>query len=336
MAVSAAAQSLCRWRDLLDGDDPHAITQQLDAAFFRHVAFTVLDWTASRAAFRGAHCALRNPFVQELVVRAYPAQAALAVRRLTDRRDSKPQRGVISLVSILEEIRDQGAAVTREAYVTQGGLPYDPEPAAREHAEKVNALLAERWASRKRDTVIADQIPSAAELGLPDFKTARLRHDRFDLLSAVGPADRQPADVPSPAAMAILLRTCGYDHKTYIGPVRQLRNAADKAVAHAADGWSRRMPSEAPLTVVHRAVIEVHARLFAVYRFLFRFLRDGDIGVPPGMPLNPLAHVELGGFTESDRRRLRLIASGVEARYDRLAKAALADLEAELARLQGC
>jgi hypothetical protein len=49
---------------------------------------------------------------------------------------------------------------------------------------------------------------------------------------------------------------------------------------------------------------------------------------------DPLAQVELDELPDADRKRIRLVARGLDARYERLSRLALLKLQADLAAVQ--
>jgi hypothetical protein len=138
----------------------------------------------------------------------------------------------------------------------------------------------------------------------------------------------------SQSAIEVLLRACGQHDGCWQGEIARLRNAANKAAAHAADPLSRKVSGQDHLIVAYRDVVAAHAQLLGVYVFLFRCLRDGDIHVPPALIFDPLAQVELDELPDADRKRIRLVARGLDARYERLSRLALLKLQADLAAVQ--
>jgi hypothetical protein len=71
MPLRSTSDWIAHWRDLLDGEDPHAVTSQLYTATFRHTAFIMLAWAARRAEFRDIPSAFHNVLVSSLVFGGY-------------------------------------------------------------------------------------------------------------------------------------------------------------------------------------------------------------------------------------------------------------------------
>lgn len=121
-----------------------------------------------------------NEMVLELLRSTYWGSALLAIRRLTDKGSIDGKRGVISLRSILNDVKLHRAKLTRQVFVEDiAGLAYAPD----EYRKIENSSSEER-------SLIA--IPHRLNAG-----AITLRHQTFDFLSDIPPGSRSPSDLIS-------------------------------------------------------------------------------------------------------------------------------------------
>lgn len=120
---------LTELRHFLMGDEPHCIARQFRDIYLRHMAIRVMWRTALRAEWRQAPCAWRNPLVSWVVFNDYLDRSSLALRRLTDQAR---RNDVVSLPRIINGLNTTGVPLTRNAYVTCDGAPYDFDAPKRE------------------------------------------------------------------------------------------------------------------------------------------------------------------------------------------------------------
>jgi hypothetical protein len=119
-----------------------------------------------------------NSMTLELLRSTYWGSALLAIRRLTDRGCIDGKKGVVSLRSILNDVKKHQGKLTRRVFVEDiGKLAYD-------HNEYKN---------------IQTQLPHERGFySLPikyDPDLIEMRHQTFDFLSGVAPNNRNPDDI---------------------------------------------------------------------------------------------------------------------------------------------
>jgi hypothetical protein len=84
--------------------------------------------TLAAAAEADKESALHSPILARGLLQGYAATQGLSIRRLVDTTKS-----VISLRRLLIDIKNNLHLLTRENYVSGGGLPFDPDRAWQEH-----------------------------------------------------------------------------------------------------------------------------------------------------------------------------------------------------------
>ena len=133
-------------------------------------------------------------------------------------KEKKPKHQVISLRRLLDDIKNNICLITREIYVANDGLPYNPKPGR-------DGFLAAPPESGGSGTFPAS--------GPEAWPAAERAHAVFDNLAGVNPGDRSRDDRVDPEIFTRLesvLSRSGCDHFATLG---------NKSVAHAADLFSR-------------------------------------------------------------------------------------------------
>ena len=120
-----------------------------------------------------------NDPVIRLFDAGFATTQATTIRRLIERPHKKPQRAVISLRRVLEDIRKNLDLITRENYVCYNGLPYAYE------------LVEQKWRSSLPVGIHAGSLPAQ---GPDDWITAEIVHKNFDILPQVHPEKRSRED----------------------------------------------------------------------------------------------------------------------------------------------
>jgi hypothetical protein len=165
-ALEAYRAKRRQWLEWLDTDEHHAIWTSVLALVWNDVSFRTL----AQLAVDNPESCLGNTLVAEKLIDGHVATQILAIRRLVDNG-----RNVISLRSLIKDVRRNVKLFTRENYVCFDGLPYDYEAVRR--------------------TNRAGKVPFWGATKGPDaWATSSMVHEHFDRLSGVNAANRSRED----------------------------------------------------------------------------------------------------------------------------------------------
>lgn len=210
---------LSEWWSMIEGDE-QSVWNQIYEMMWMDAVFRTAN--AARGLAKGYDASSKNYDLSSLIDRGYVSVQALAIRKLMEKAAKKPDKQVISLRRLLDDIRAQRAAITREMYVANDGLPYDPLPGQGRFLEEALARGSSgAWVS-------------GLPLEGPDaWSSSERKHEIFDRLSGVSPDKRNKEDLIQEALfvdMDDLLKNSGY---------QKIKGFVDKFVAHASDSYSR-------------------------------------------------------------------------------------------------
>jgi hypothetical protein len=113
-----------QWWRWLKTDKHHALWPQIYSMLLEDLTFRTL----TAAAEADKESALHSPILARGLIQGHAATQGLSIRRLVD-----TSRKVISLRRLLMDIRNNLHLLTRENYVSGGGLPFDPDGAMQEY-----------------------------------------------------------------------------------------------------------------------------------------------------------------------------------------------------------
>jgi hypothetical protein len=207
------------WLRLLDDDPQHSISKQLSAMQWNDVAYRCFN-EARRFASAAQPTSAVAPMLGEFLDVGYVATQVLAISKLLERNPKDPNKSVISLRRVVEDLAEHRQLLTREMFICHDGLPYDPAPAR----ERFYTALASQPGSKA--AWVATREPEG-------WGTVELMHTTFDRLSGVTSAQRSRDD---------LIRTDIFDalelglKQPVFTTLLQLRH---KLIAHAADSNNR-------------------------------------------------------------------------------------------------
>lgn len=251
------------WLDQLVRDKEHSVWKQINGMLWNDAVFRTIN-EARRIAHSGGHpSAARNGKIARFMDQGFVATQTLSIRKLMDPPERKPERQVISLRRVLDDIQAHRDLLTRELYVAHDGLPYDPEPARKRFYEAIAATGNGVW------------VGSLPTTGPEAFDSSEMMHEKFDALSGVAPADRQRTDAIRSEVFERLeqaLEQSGW---------LEIKNFGNKFVAHAADEHSRssitgpRGLSLERLSHCHKVICQVTAAIYGP------ILWEGGYGLIP-------------------------------------------------------
>lgn len=258
------------WLSYFDDDDHHAIWKQIWDLLWRDHIFRVVNEARKIASENADGSVGFNGPVMDLFDVGFVTVQVTAIRRLTDPDDPKrPERNVISLRRILSEMKDQRHLITREAYVSHNGLPYD-------YLAVHDKWLQERL-QKGRNSV--GTIPNE---GSEAWLTSKIAHEEFDKLSGAQSDKRRRDDLIEERIfenLSEILDECG-----------PIRNHVNKFVAHAADPFSRQALSRENYSVSLAKLDNCYKAIYQVaYGIYGSLLWKGSMS---GLPVPQYDHLE--------------------------------------------
>ena len=112
------------WERCVVGSEPHAVHRQVTHMLWNDTVFRTFN-EARRLTVEGKSKkhGFNAPLIR-LLDEGFVATQTMSIRRLTDRNFRDPEKAVISLVRVLDDIKENADLVTRENYVCHEGTPY--------------------------------------------------------------------------------------------------------------------------------------------------------------------------------------------------------------------
>ncbi len=203
-----------QWMKWLHGKDPHSISRQISSMLWDHALFLTVNELRRIAATEPENGVGFNGPVIRFFDAGFATTQATTIRRLIEKSKSDPKLAVISLRSVLEDIKQNLDLITRENYVCYDGLPYDYE------------LVQQKWLSslpENESGVHAGFLPTQGPEAWPMAKRV---HKNFDILAQVHPTKRSRKDRIKIEVLEHL--------ETEIKKCENIKKYVDKFIAHAA------------------------------------------------------------------------------------------------------
>lgn len=113
--------------------DETSVSSQLHTMLWHCAVFQTVNESRRLALESGGRSAALNGMLAEFIDHGFIAIQSLSIRKLLEKGAAKPNRQVVSLRRLLDDLREHRALVTREMYVCHDALPYDYEPVKERH-----------------------------------------------------------------------------------------------------------------------------------------------------------------------------------------------------------
>lgn len=246
-------QKLEQWSHFISGD-PNSLAGQFGEMMWYDIAWRAANEARRFAEDDGTKASVA-PLIAMMLDRGYVAGQVIAITRLLEYSNPKqPNKGVVSLKRMVDEMRDARELITRENFVSHDALPYDWEAMQEAALAKVTEQLAQSGGKAIRTEL--------SLTGPEGFDQARMQHELFDQLSGVAPADRARGDLIATSFFDRLDDLLG---DKLLLEIKELRN---KSIAHAADAFSRSRASALRSGLSLKDFDRAHYLLFAVFQTL--------------------------------------------------------------------
>ncbi|HEX9790584.1 MAG TPA: hypothetical protein VGA60_07970 [Kiloniellales bacterium] len=206
------------WQEWLSRDE-HSIWDQIYGMLWNDMVFRTINECRRLAHNSPSPNVAFNRAVASLIDEGYVAKQLLAIRRLTE---TNRRRDAIALPRLIDDMKANADLFTREIYVCNDGLPFDPDPAFQKRLEKL-AIEGEKNGGvtfSRPDT----KGPNA-------FLSSKRIHAHFDRLIGAEGKPWSRDDKLDPAIFDKI--------KSKLSVCDGINKVASKFIAHAADAGSR-------------------------------------------------------------------------------------------------
>ena len=112
------------WKKCIVGNGLHAVQRQVTHMLWNDAVFRTFNEARQLTTERKSpKCGLNGPLLR-LLDEGFVASQVMRIRRLTDRNFRDPEKAIISLVRVIDDIRVNIGLITRENYLCHDGTPY--------------------------------------------------------------------------------------------------------------------------------------------------------------------------------------------------------------------
>jgi len=171
-------EKLKHWKTCLsDNKDCHSIYRQLTSLFRDHAVYRTFNEARRLSEETNDPSTGLQGTIIDLLDRNFMDSQAIAIRRLTDQRTD-----VVSLRSLIDEIKGNTGLYIRENYVCYDGVSFDEAPNDDDNVKylrhsrqtRYDYLSGKENGSRSRDDKLSSTVLAALEEGIEeDFKITR-------------------------------------------------------------------------------------------------------------------------------------------------------------------
>ncbi|MBM4293803.1 MAG: hypothetical protein FJ126_02725 [Deltaproteobacteria bacterium] len=169
------------WKRLLLEGSPHSIYNQIVRLLWNDAVFRTFN-EARRLTIEHSspNCGLNGPLLR-LLDEGFVASQIMAIRRLTDRNFREPEKAVISLIRVIDDIKKHSNLITRENYLCYDGTSYD-EPNFMDDPPKWT-----QWKTRQSNFDKMSGIPEDMRARSDEIEKSLIKHLEKNLRACDGP-----------------------------------------------------------------------------------------------------------------------------------------------------
>ncbi|PWE50410.1 hypothetical protein DEM26_05650 [Thioclava sp. NG1] len=233
------------WLYWLEHDEHHAISKQITGMLWSDAVFRLINESRKFAHEAGDGYSTQSGIIASSLDRGYVAEQVISFRKLMEKGARDPEKQVISLRRLIDDIRKNRHLLTREMFVCHDGLPYDCDCGIEELPEPNENGVSFGYLDTR---------------GPRAFYMSRLMHEAFDRMMEKAPAKRGRKDRIGDAFFQEI------EDALSAAPFDELRQHANKILLHAADEFSRGKRSGGGITldnvwICHKAILMVANRV---------------------------------------------------------------------------
>ncbi len=207
------------WKKCIDIEDRNSVFNQIHSMIWNAAVFNVINNARKIAPVDAKGNREINGMIHRFMDRCFFDSQFLSIRRLADPAPIDGDRGVFSLLSLLNDMKINASLITRRNLFLVDNMEYDYEAA-----------------QQKEAVFMAEQLRAgASSYWLPpelDSHSIRLRHEYIDVLSGVDSGHRSPND-------AIRVEVFDYLAKKIKDASEDIGLHVNKFIAHSASPESR-------------------------------------------------------------------------------------------------
>jgi hypothetical protein len=259
-----------QWMEWIGGDDPNSIIKQIYSVVWDYALFCTVNELRRIAAENPEDGIGFNGPVIRLFDAGFATTQATAIRRLIEWPARRPDRAVISIRTVLKDVRDNLGLITRENYICYDGLPYD-------YASVRDDLFARKHSGVPRR--FTGVMPVDGPEGWPMSDRA---HSAFDRLAQVKAENRLRTDV---------IKEDILDHlEAQLKPCDKVKMYVNKFIAHGAAPETRGALSADKHGLTLERLESCHKAIYGVASFINgQLLWESNIG---GVPVPQFDHLK--------------------------------------------
>jgi len=270
------------WNDCIGGDDRHSIARQIADMNWWAASWNIVNKSRRFIPRDEYDRPKANSLMHDLINAGFMSLEITAIRRLLDRGELEGQRGVCSLVAVINDMTKHAALLTRKNFCRRYGYGYPvrvPEEGDRSSASRPERGIQDR--------------PGPVHAGL-----ARGWHEMFDDLALVDPGARSPDDRIDHGVMERL-------RERLLEASGPFLVYANKYIAHAATPASRDHEHADDLAMTYDESERVRRRLCETFSLLAIVLSRVRHDLIPHA-INPLGYLDENmGLEPEASRQLR-------------------------------
>jgi hypothetical protein len=259
-----------QWMEWLNGDAPHSILKQIYSVVWDYALFCTVNELRKIAAENPENGIGFNGPVIRLFDAGFATTQATTIRRLIEYPASRPQRAVISIRTVLRDIKDNLRLITREHYICYDGLPYDYGKVRDEAFSRL---------PRNESGVSEGSMPMSGPQGWP---MSERMHKNFDRLAQIKPEKRSRNDVIKEEIL---------DHlEAQLQPCEKVKMYVNKFIAHGAAPETRGALAADERSLTLERLASCHKTIYGVTSFINgQLMWDSNIG---GVPIPQYDHLK--------------------------------------------
>jgi len=293
-ALTQYREKRLKWLFQFDDDEYHAIWPHIWELLWRDHIFRVVNEARRIASETNDPAVGINGAVSRMLDVGFVTTQTTTIRRLvTGDSSGKPERAVISLCSILDDVEAARGLITRENYVCHDGLPYDVK------------AVRDEWLLRDKP-----QVGTIANEGPKAWPTAESAHKRFDELSGVSADERSRGDMIRPEIF--------HDLRGLLDECESVREYVNKFIGHAADPYSRSQITEDDQKITLDKLEEYYKKIYQAAHFIYGsvFWQSDVTGGLPAPQYDHLENLDKPWVKSDDLDRLRSLYDEHSDRID--------------------